>query len=346
MDPDILACFIFIRRVREQKRVKPLQILTQQQAVLLVTAQTSGLTGAGEQDCKLSIVPVKVKSKKSHKIVESVELLIGLNVPKAQKPIKVIPSEDRGPYAVQTMLGWTVNGPLRTEGGDCENLIVTANRISAVRVDDLWKQQFQVDFPECSQEEQLGPSREDCQFMEMVQNTVKLEDGHYSIALLLRKRGVSMPNNHKLAEQRALSLKRRFQKDALWLVERWLKRLCPVFTQFHSFFVDDCLASVASEFKAVALYHDLRAICAGGGFQLKKWVSNSWSVLAVIPEEEKAKDVKALDLDYDTLPVERALGVQWCVESDAFRFKAAIQDRPLTSRGILSMVRSMTHLVY
>lgn len=92
----------------------------------------------------------------------------------------------------------------------------------------------------------------------------------------------------------------------------------------HSFYVDDCLALVASESQAVALYHDLRAICARGGFQLKKWVSNSRSVLAVIPEEEKAKDVKALDLDYDTLPVERALGVQWCVESDAFRFKVAI----------------------
>lgn len=41
----------------------------------LVTAQTSGLTGAGEQDCKLSTVPVKVKSKKSHKIVETYAFL-------------------------------------------------------------------------------------------------------------------------------------------------------------------------------------------------------------------------------------------------------------------------------
>lgn len=112
-------------------------------------------------------------------------------------------------------------------------------------------------------------------------------------------------------------------------------------TIMHSFYVDDCLASVASESQAVALYHDLRAICARGGFQLKKWVSNSRRVLAMIPEEEKAKDVKALDLDYDTLPVERALGVQWCVESDAFRFKVAIQDRPVTHRGILSMVSSI-----
>ena len=42
----------------------------------LVVVQTSGLTGAGERDCKLSIVPVKVQSEKGqsekgHKIVET-----------------------------------------------------------------------------------------------------------------------------------------------------------------------------------------------------------------------------------------------------------------------------------
>lgn len=41
----------------------------------LVAVQTSGLTGAGEHDCKLSIVPVKVKSKKGHKIVEAYAFL-------------------------------------------------------------------------------------------------------------------------------------------------------------------------------------------------------------------------------------------------------------------------------
>lgn len=111
-------------------------------------------------------------------------------------------------------------------------------------------------------------------------------------------------------------------------------------TILNSFYVDDCLASVASESQAVALYRDLQAICARGGFQLKKWISNSRNVLA-IPEKERAKEVKELNLDYDTLPVERALSVQWCVQSDAFKFRIAIQDQPLTRRGILSMVSSI-----
>lgn len=70
-------------------------------------------------------------------------------------------------------------------------------------------------------------------------------------------------------------------------------------------------------------------------------------MLAVIPEEERAKEVKELDLDYDTLPVERVLGVQWCVQSDAFKFRIAIQNQPLTRRGICPWsAQSMTHLEY
>ena len=51
--------------------------------------------------------------------------------------------------------------------------------------------------------------------------------------------------------------------------------------------------------------------------------------------------MKTLDLNYDELPIERALGVQWCVESDTFRFRITIKDKPLTRRGILSIVSSI-----
>lgn len=56
---------------------------------------------------------------------------------------------------------------------------------------------------------------------------------------------------------------------------------------------------------------------------------------------DRAVDVKVIDVDHGPLPVERVLGVQCCVQSDAFRFKISIQDRPLTRRGILSVVSSI-----
>lgn len=64
-------------------------------------------------------------------------------------------------------------------------------------------------------------------------------------------------------------------------------------------------------------------------------------MLAAIPETERAKEMKNLDLDHDNLPVERVFSVQWCVQSDVFKFKIILKNRPLTRRGILSTVSSV-----
>ena len=49
--------------------------------------------------------------------------------------------------------------------------------------------------------------------MEYVTRSAELIDGHYTMGLPLKKRDVNMPNNRRVAEQRALSLKKRFHKD-------------------------------------------------------------------------------------------------------------------------------------
>lgn len=112
-------------------------------------------------------------------------------------------------------------------------------------------------------------------------------------------------------------------------------------TVLKNFYVDDCLKSVATEDKAVALARELMTLCASGGFHLTKWVSNSRALLSSIPDHERAAEVKDLDLEHDELPVERALGMQWCTSSDSFRFKIHLPDKPCTRRGILSVVSSV-----
>lgn len=101
------------------------------------------------------------------------------------------------------------------------------------------------------------------------------------------------------------------------------------------FYVDNCLKSVESEAEALSLAHNLIALCARGGFRLNKWVSNSRAFLLSLPEEDRANKVKDLDLDQDIMPVERALGVQWCIETDSFEFKIQLQEKRLNRRGIL-----------
>lgn len=45
--------------------------------------------------------------------------------------------------------------------------------------------------------------------------------------------------------------------------------------------------------------------------------------------------------DLSRLPVERALGVHWCAETDIFRFHIENDEKPCTRRGILSCVSSV-----
>ena len=78
---------------------------------------------------------------------------------------------------------------------------------------------------------------------------------------------------------------------------------------------------------------------AKGGFRLTKWISNSCDVIQSVPVSERAGSIKELDLE--NLPVERALGMQWDVQSDTFRFKIVVKDRPPTRRGILSVISSI-----
>lgn len=426
-----------------------------------------------------------------------VGLLIGADVAKALEPEEVIHSIKDGPYAVRTALGWTVNGPLRenlrsrTKHGYPQ---IKMNHISVARLEELWTQQFKCDFPENAQIEHVEMSKDEQLFMDRVSESTKLVNGHYSIGLPLKNKDVKMPNNRAIAEQRALNMKKKLQRNQtfkedyvsfmnniinkgyavkvpnddlnrsdgkVWFVphhgvyhpkkrklrvvfdcgasyqgttlnkqllqgpdmtssligvltrfrEEQVALMADVESMFHqvkvppedadllrflwwpdgdvsqelqeyrmevhlfgatsspscacyalkrcaednkssfdaivvdtvlcNFYVDDCLKSVASEQEAVKLYEDLKAICLTGGFRLTKWMTNNRDVLSNIPQEDRATEVKDLDFDQESLAIERALGVQWCIQSDQFKFHVNIQQRPLTRRGILSMTSSV-----
>lgn len=55
----------------------------------------------------------------------------------------------------------------------------------------------------------------------------------------------------------------------------------------------------------------------------------------------RRSDIQDIDIRKDELPVQGALGVQWCVESDSFRFRVNISSCPQTHKGILSVVSAL-----
>ena len=424
------------------------------------------------------------------KIDAPIGLLIGNDVPKALEPKQVIASNNKGPYAVKTIFGWTLNGPLDRKGNSCR----TTNFIKA---DDELSQQFtrfcNQEFSDSAYDKDAGLSKEDLHAISIMKQSVKLQSGHYEVALPWRNSPPNLPNNRPLVEHRLKLLRRRLLKDqelhskysafiddllkngharkvpgdrlhhpdgAVWYLphhpvlnankpgkvrvvfdcaakyqgtslndqllqgpdltnnlvgvltrfrQEPVALMADVQSMFHqvrispndcdtlrflwwpdndldsepeeyqmmvhlfgatsspscanfslrrtaednyqefskeavdsvkdNFYVDDCLKSVSSETKAIGLVNELRTLLSKGGFRLTKWISNSRKVIDSIPLSERAGSVK--DLLLDQLPIERALGVRWDVESDTFGFKITVKDRPATRRGILSVVSSV-----
>ena len=72
-----------------------------------------------------------------------------------------------------------------------------------------------------------------------------------------------------------------------------------------------------------------------------KFICNNKEVLATIPEDERRQGVRNQDLITDSLPTERALGIQWNLEHDYLGFCVDLKDTPATRRGMLSTVSSL-----
>ncbi|XP_064621732.1 uncharacterized protein LOC135484315 [Lineus longissimus] len=109
----------------------------------------------------------------------------------------------------------------------------------------------------------------------------------------------------------------------------------------RSMYVDDVLGSKVNDPEAIVLATSLREMLKRGGMDVIKWASNSRVLLKAIPNSDLAMGMKDLDLDSDGLPTERALGMVWDVEQDTFRPCITTQDRPMTRRGVLSILSSV-----
>lgn len=80
--------------------------------------------------------------------------------------------------------------------------------------------------------------------------------------------------------------------------------------------MDDRVTSTDAVEKAIQLAQEAREICAKGGLRLHKFVSNNNAVLQSLPLSECAAESKTKNLTFN----ERALGIQWSINEDSFRF--------------------------
>ena len=160
----------------------------------------------------------------SHIDIPSLDADIGIlivnNVPRAVEPWEVINSEGDGPYAVRTLLGWCVNGPLRgvtASLSDDKIPAVLVNQLQISCLEDQVQRYFDMDFSDhqiFSDEKAL--SVEDQQFLSLIEQQTTLHEGHYEICLPLRDNSVPFPNNRPLALQRMKSLEKKFRPSDIF----------------------------------------------------------------------------------------------------------------------------------
>jgi len=109
----------------------------------------------------------------------------------------------------------------------------------------------------------------------------------------------------------------------------------------RNFYVDDLLKSYPDEKPAKENILLVDEMCKRGGFNLTKFISNSEQVMNSIPTSKLAPSIESPKIGESKLPVERALGVSWCIELDQFEFRVTLNDTPLTRRAILSSISSI-----
>ena len=107
----------------------------------------------------------------------------------------------------------------------------------------------------------------------------------------------------------------------------------------RNFYVDDMLLSADDESSALKIASSVDTALAARGFTLTKWMSSSKEVLSRFPRKMRASP--DLDLGLNALPMERALGLNWNVQTDSFSFCPVLKDVPTTKRGMVSAASSI-----
>lgn len=139
-----------------------------------------------------------------------IDLLIGSDVPQALEPKQVKESQNGGPFAVKTLLGWTVNGPLGRKGKQNSS----TNRIHAdVQLDEQFRRYCDMEFNAMKLRDEWTMSQEDIKALSQIKESARMVEGHYEIALPWQKYPPDLPNNKNAALQRLELLKKRLTRD-------------------------------------------------------------------------------------------------------------------------------------
>lgn len=137
------------------------------------------------------------------------------------EPLEVVPSGDKGPYAMRLRHGWTLSGPLYVENisspGNVTCHTITVREVESFKEvisPQAIQQMFELDFNDHkSSPDEYGYSQEDKKFIDRITENVHHHNGHYVIPLPFRNSQVTMPNNRVQALKRAAWQRKKMLRD-------------------------------------------------------------------------------------------------------------------------------------
>ena len=168
---------------------------------------------------------------------KAVSILIGNDVPEAHWVYDERRGRRKQPYAVRTPLGWTLIGRLNRSSA-AKEAQVNYIRGSHEMLSSQLKRMYDAEFSDCLASSNLAMSGEDRQALAILENSARLVDGHYQLALPCRYRPPSLKNNRCVALRRLHFLEKRFQKDPS-LMEKYCKTVNDYIAKGHATKVPD-----------------------------------------------------------------------------------------------------------
>ncbi|KAG1671934.1 hypothetical protein GQR58_016206 [Nymphon striatum] len=109
-------------------------------------------------------------------------------------------------------------------------------------------------------------------------------------------------------------------------------------TVLKSTYMDDSMDSVKNIDEGIKLYKELIELFKTAGMKPRKWLSNSIELLELIPESDRAKELK---LDDSYLPCIKTLGILWDAEADVFKFKFYNENIGFSKRKMLKKIAAI-----
>ena len=147
------------------------------------------------------------------------KLIIGTNTPEAFWVLEERRGNRGEPYAIRSALGWTMMGPTdRVESKKCYHSVNFIRFAEVKKEDDNWLMQqleqfWQIENCAAIPDSKVSMSVEDKKALAIMEDSLKIVDGHYQVALPWKEQPPHLPSNRFMAERRLHGSKKRFLQD-------------------------------------------------------------------------------------------------------------------------------------